>query len=232
MDRFVNEAVKKTNSDKWKKLNDFGKKALLTGVSMLALLGGGTVNINAQRVVEVPADQLDAYLKGQTSTPQQDQYAQIYANRDAYRQSRQTARAQGVSLEEGGYVLNNNGHYYTRDEYYSYGAHSQPGRPPIVGVYRDTENPDLYVIVTDHNGVLKTENTSSYNLDQMLPTESRRGMGIYDNLPPTGRRYHNVYYPSNYNSTAGNVHDVLNVIDHAAHTVDHILHTVRGGRGR
>ncbi len=149
-ERAINEAVVKTNASKWNQTKKWGRKALFATVSTISMavgMLGTTQQMYAQnpQVIEVSVNDLDAYLNGGRNSGaqvKQQQYAQVYANRDAYRRSRQ----QGVVVN-GEYAYENGNEYV-----WSYEFNDNLGRTlndrAILGIYENCNGDNDYIMLT------------------------------------------------------------------------------------
>lgn len=236
-ERAVNEAVMKTNASKWENLKRLGRKTLLSGVSAVSIAFGmfsSSPQMYAQNpnVVTVSVNDLDAYLRGgQTASSgqsNQQQYAQVYANRDAYRQTGQ----RGVSLSADGSMAYENGCEYYYSHEFNDGHSGILNDRAVIGVYENCNNNNDYIMVTapmDCYGQIIPDGrlTATHHSYEYLRDAKAQGHTGY-----CKRQHHNGgYYGRGYphgSSKAGRVaRDVGHVV---GGIIDIISTTQRGGR--
>lgn len=238
-ERAIDEAITTLHASKWDKLKRFGRKSLLSAVSAISIASGmmGTsMQMQAhepESYTTVRLEDLDAYLKGQKTqqAPQnQQQYAEIYANRDSYRrQHSQASYGSDQWLEE---------HGYEYDPYLS--DYVNPYK--YLGAFIDWNCTDRYghptsvvYLPTDpiHDKPIRT---SMDNAKEMRKHPGGDTLGIYHS--PTGTDINNPENNSSWGgfggycppSNAGTAEKVIRTVDAAARTAHTILHIVKGHR--
>lgn len=224
-ERAIETAVTKTNKSKWEKTKKWSRRALLATASAISITAGifGTsqqMNAqNPQNYVTVNVNDLGAYLNSRNSSQNnQQQYAQIYANRDTYRQQQAVRQAPYASpewlaargLEPASGKLNRN---INRKKFigafYNWNSVDRYGRPAsIIYLPRDQHDSPITINIDDANKAAAYPGGDALGL-------YRNPHGVDINNPEN-----NVYHYE-YNNAAEIIHD-------AAHTIGHIIHHVKG----
>ena len=151
-ERAMNNAISQTNGSKWEQAKKWGRRTLLAAVSTVSLTVGmlGTsqqMSAQNRQVIEMSVDDLANYLnnrqKSSTQTSKK-QYAQVYANRDAYRQARQ----QGVSVSADGRYAYDKGRTYVFSAEFNDNLDYTLNDRAILGIYQDIHGKNDYITVT------------------------------------------------------------------------------------
>ncbi len=234
-ERAVNEAVTRLNASKWDKMKKWSRRALLAAVSTISIAAGmvGTSQqMQAQnpQVIEVSVNDLGAYLnanRGNTAQAGQQQYAQVYANRDNYRrQHQQAAYASPQWLEENGL------------EYDAKLSRNLNWRE-YLGAYIDWNCVDRYgmpthVVYLPQNPRNRPVRINMDDAQKMCKHPGGDALSIY--CSPTGTDINN---PENNPSWDGDYHEsprgrkvrrVLHNVDNAVRTAHNLYHIIKGGR--
>lgn len=237
-ERAVNEAVTQLNTSNWKKAKRWGKKVLLATVSTFGFVAGmmGTAQqMQAQNreVVEVSINDLNAYLsnrRGTTVQTKQQQYAQVYANRDNCRRQHQQAAAYGSAqwLEERGLE-------------YDVRLSRNINRREYLGAFIDWNSVDRYgtptqVVYLPVNPNNRPVKTNMDDAQKMCKHPGGDTLGIYRN--PNGPDTNNPENNPSWNGYGGGYYDyprgaskeekVIRAVDAAARTGHFIYHIVKG----
>lgn len=229
-ERVIDKVVSNLNRQKWQKLTNYGRKALLTTVSTISLTVGmlGTpTQAHAQapqKYVTVNVKDLDAYLNGNrdvasAQTSQQRGYERVYANRDAYRAQRQQNYEYGSAewLEA---------HHYEYSPRYS---NRNLNRRDWLGAYLDYSQTDRYgrpthVVYLPRNPLGRIHRTSVDDAEQMRKHPGGDTLGIYSS--PNGTDINNPENNAPWGYPVGGHHHgsrAERIADAAAHVIFHTI---------
>ncbi len=223
-ERAVNEAVTKLNDSKWDKFKRGVKKVALATASTLSIatgMFGTSQQMQAHEpdsYVTVNVHDLDAYLKGQRTTQTQQtqqQYHQIYANRDAYRRQ-QSANSWRPLAKEEAYIG-------TRKVSTPYGEQRVP-----MTLY-DNLNLDLYegVIYTNGEKVMY-KSIAVGTTDKIMTFENAAQAAKYPGGDQAKIYVRNGGYSSGYGYGYGygSNNEVVRTVEAAARTAESVARTV------
>lgn len=233
-EKALNNAVAQTNGSKWEKTKKWGRKTLLAAVSTISVAAGmlGTSQqMQAQnpQVIEVSVNDLGNYLRGgQRSRAQssQQQYAQVYANRDAYRQARQ----QGVSVSADGRYAVDNGREYVLSPEFNGNLERTLNDRVILGIYQEAYGENDYVMVTapaDRYGRMIPDGrlTAVHHSYEYFRDAQEQGHSGFRK----SRNYNGGGYYYGRPHRGGRVGEVVHGVGDVVRGIGHI---VRGTRGR
>ncbi|MCM1323871.1 MAG: hypothetical protein NC218_06895 [Acetobacter sp.] len=225
----VDNAVRHTNQTLTAKLKRFSKNALLFGSSLIAVSNATAPQMYAQspQTVSVNVNDLDAYLKrGRTTVtqPQQQKYAQVYANRDAYR-----AQRQGITVD-GDYAYENGKVYAWSNEFGNEAYGNRLNDRVVLGVYENTNGYNDYIMITaplDHYGNIIPDGKLSANhyTYEYLRDAKQQGHTGFSKQNNSRRGYYAPHGPHHRPSKAGRVvHEVGHTVERIINLADYISH--------
>lgn len=236
-ERAVNDAVIHLNESKLEILKRWGRKALLTTASAISLVAGmaGTAQqMQAQnrQAIEISVNGVNTPLRldnGSTVLEGQEEYAQIYENRDNYyRQQRQAPYGSAQWLEENGLE-------------YDARLSRHVNRHDFLGAFIDWNNVDRYgmpthVVYLSRDPIHKDSvRVTRENAKQMAEHPGGDALGIYNargadlNNPennPSWGGYDGGYYDGPCGG--GKAERVVRTVGAAARTAHNLYHILKG----